>query len=118
MELLLCGEFEHGERALWLAALAAAYPDGHWLTLDEARARPQAVRAAVVANPPPGSLQGLPALALIQSLWAGVDRLLADPTLPSAVPVARMVDPMMSRAMAFAAVVSFVADTKRRTVSM
>ena len=36
--------------------------------------------AAVVANPPPGSLQGLPAMRLIQSLWAGVDRLLADPT--------------------------------------
>jgi glyoxylate/hydroxypyruvate reductase len=53
-----------------------------------------------VANPPPGSLQGFPALGLIQSLWAGVDRLLADPTLPAGVPVARMVDPAMNAAMA------------------
>jgi glyoxylate/hydroxypyruvate reductase A len=58
------------------------------------------VQAAVVANPPPGSLQGLPALRLIQSLWAGVDRLLADATLPAGVPIARMVDPAMNAAMA------------------
>ena len=30
----------------------------------------------IVANPPPNSLEGLPCLRLIQSLWAGVDRLL------------------------------------------
>jgi glyoxylate/hydroxypyruvate reductase len=48
----------------------------------------------------PGSLQGLPALRLIQSLWAGVDRLLADATLPAGVPIARMVDPAMNAAMA------------------
>ena len=47
---------------------------------------PAEVQAAVVANPPPGSLQGLPQLRLIQSLWAGVDRLLADATLPPACP--------------------------------
>jgi glyoxylate/hydroxypyruvate reductase A len=54
----------------------------------------------VVANPPPGSLSGLPGLRFVQSLWAGVDRLLADPTLPPGVPVARMVDPAMNAAMA------------------
>jgi glyoxylate/hydroxypyruvate reductase A len=54
----------------------------------------------VVANPAPGRLRGLPRLRLIQSLWAGVDRLLADPTLPVSVPLARMVDPAMNAAMA------------------
>jgi glyoxylate/hydroxypyruvate reductase A len=39
-------------------------------------------------------------LRLIQSLWAGVDRLLADPTLPVDVPLTRMVDPAMNAAMA------------------
>ena len=58
------------------------------------------VEVAVVANPPPGSLRGLPKLRLIQSLWAGVDRLLQDPTLPPGVPIARMVDPLMNTAMA------------------
>jgi glyoxylate/hydroxypyruvate reductase A len=37
---------------------------------------------------------------LIQSLWAGVDRILSDSTLPTHVPLTRMVDPLMTRAMA------------------
>ncbi|MBT9489786.1 MAG: glyoxylate/hydroxypyruvate reductase A [Rubrivivax sp.] len=100
MQILLCGAFDAGERELWQAALATAWPAGHWLTLDQARAAPETVRAAVVANPAPGSLQGLPNLGLVQSLWAGVERLVLDPTLPPDVPLARMVDPLMSAAMA------------------
>jgi len=65
-----------------------------------ARAEPAAIDAAIVANPAPGQLQGLPRLKLIQSLWAGVDRLVADATLPRDVPLARMVDPSMNAAMA------------------
>jgi glyoxylate/hydroxypyruvate reductase A len=100
MKLLLCGDFDAGEEAQWREALVAAAPGAQWLTLAEARAEPGAVQAALVANPPPGSLQGLPALRLIQSLWAGVDKLLADTSLPSEVPLARMVDPAMNAAMA------------------
>ncbi len=100
MKLLLCGEMDAAETAEWQAALAAAMPEAQWLSPDQARREPAAVQAAVVANPPPGSLQGLPGLQLIQSLWAGVDRLLLDPTLPAGVPVARMVDPAMTAAMA------------------
>lgn len=100
MNVLLCGDFDADERARWQQALAVALPEAQWLDEAGARARPDAVQAAVVANPPPGSLQGLPRLRLIQSLWAGVDRLLADATLPAAVPIARMVDPAMNAAMA------------------
>lgn len=100
MKVLLCGELDATEQAEWLAALSAAMPEAQWLDLPAARAAPAAVEAAVVANPPPGSLQGLPNLRLIQSLWAGVDRLLADATLPAGVPIARMVDPAMNAAMA------------------
>jgi glyoxylate/hydroxypyruvate reductase A len=100
MKVLLCGEFDAGEEALWRQALCAAMPEAAWLDRAAARAEPTEVQAAVVANPPPGSLQGLPQLRLIQSLWAGVDRLLADPTLPPGVPIARMVDPAMNAAMA------------------
>lgn len=116
MKVLLCGDFDAGEHDDWLAALARAMPEAEWVGVDEARhfdgtaqaggARDAgaplqpAVVAAVVANPPPGSLQGLPGLRLIQSLWAGVDRLLDDATLPPGVPVARMVDPAMTAAMA------------------
>lgn len=100
MKVLLCGEFDAGEEAAWRWALSAAMPEATWLDQAAAQAAPTEVQAAVVANPPPGSLQGLPQLRLIQSLWAGVDRLLADPTLPPDVPIARMVDPAMNAAMA------------------
>jgi glyoxylate/hydroxypyruvate reductase len=100
MKVLLCGELTAAEWQAWRDALALALPEAEWLDLAAARRDPAAVTAAVVANPPPGSLQGLPHLRLIQSLWAGVDRLLADATLPAGVPIARMVDPAMNAAMA------------------
>ncbi len=100
LPVLLCGDLDARERAEWLHALTSALPEAQWLDLAAARAAPEQVVAAVVANPPPGSLQGLPRLRLIQSLWAGVDRLLADATLPVGVPIARMVDPAMNAAMA------------------
>ena len=100
MNILLCGDIDDAERCAWLDALAAALPEAEWLDLAAARRASDTVQAAVVANPPPGSLQGLPRLRLIQSLWAGVDRLLSDATLPPGVPIARMVDPALSAAMA------------------
>jgi glyoxylate/hydroxypyruvate reductase A len=100
MKVLLCGEMGADEWDVWRAALAYAMPEAQWLDREGALAQPDEVQAAVVANPPPGSLQGLPRLRLVQSLWAGVDRLLADTTLPAGVPLARMVDPAMTAAMA------------------
>lgn len=100
MNILLTGSWDDdAERDGWAAALAAALP-GHRLLLERDRVVEATIEAAIVANPPPGSLQGLPGLRLIQSLWAGVDRLLGDPTLPPGVPIARMVDPAMNAAMA------------------
>jgi len=99
MDILLCGALDPDERRAWLMALTSALPEARWLDLPAARADPARVEAAVVANPEPGSLQGFPRLRVIQSLWAGVDRLVADPTLPP-VPLARMVDPAMNAAMA------------------
>jgi glyoxylate/hydroxypyruvate reductase A len=98
MILLLCGSFEPAEREQWRDALAAAMP-GHRLVADVGEVDPARIEVAIVANPPAGSLCGLPSLRLIQSLWAGVDRLLADRTLPPEVPIARMVDPALAAAM-------------------
>ncbi|RRW38794.1 NAD(P)-dependent oxidoreductase, partial [Stutzerimonas stutzeri] len=98
MDLLFCGSFDSEERDAWLVELQRAMPDARWHLHAPTQSAGRIV-AAVVANPPPGSLQGLPGLRLIQSLWAGVDRLLDDPSLPD-VPLARMVDPAMSAAMA------------------
>ncbi len=100
MKVLLCGELSADESWAWRAALTQALPEAQWLDLAGAQGDAAAVTAAVVANPPPGSLQGLPNLRLIQSLWAGVDRLLADTTLPAGVPITRMVCPAMNAAMA------------------
>jgi len=95
MSILVTGQFEAGERDEWLALLRDELPAETFVGEPD-----PGVDVAIVANPPPGALQGLPALALIQSLWAGVDRLLADTTLPPQVPIARMVDPAMNEAMA------------------
>jgi glyoxylate/hydroxypyruvate reductase A len=100
MNILLSGEFEAAGLHEWRLCLCAALPEARWLDRDEALDVSDTVEAAVVANPPPGSLSGLPKLRLIQSLWAGVDGLLQDPTLPPGVPIARMVDPAMNAAMA------------------
>lgn len=99
MNLLLTGAFDQAERDEWAAALRAALP-GHRLLLARGEVDDAEIQVAIVANPPPGSLDDLPGLRLIQSLWAGVDRLLADATLPPEVPIARMVDPAMNEAMA------------------
>lgn len=61
---------------------------------------PKAVEVALVANPAPGALDAFPNLKFIQSLWAGVDGLLADPSRPRHVPLARLVDPALADAMA------------------
>lgn len=106
MSILFTGNWRRGdpeaelERSRWLQALQLAMPDEEWvLQAPGSRAQALGIELAVVANPPHGSLQDLPNLRLIQSLWAGVDKLLADASLPSHVPLARMVDPAMNEAM-------------------
>jgi len=97
VNVLFVADMPDAERAAWRDALVQAAPELRWHDDGDAHDR-ATIDAAVVANPPPGRLQGLPRLRLVQSLWAGVDRLLADATLPD-VPLARMVDPAMTAAM-------------------
>jgi glyoxylate/hydroxypyruvate reductase len=100
VKALLVGRFNPDEANRWRAALAAALPHVQWLSAEETHAQASDITVAVVANPAPGALQGLPNLRLVQSLWAGVDKLLVDATVPAHVPLARMVDPAMNEAMA------------------
>jgi glyoxylate/hydroxypyruvate reductase A len=99
MNLLLVGSFDATERDQWRALLSQAMPQHHLVAAGELFDRTR-IEVAIVANPPPGSLDGLPSLRLIQSLWAGVDQVLDDATLPAGVPIARMVDPALAAAMA------------------
>lgn len=103
MSIVLACRFDAAEWAAWWPALTEALP-GETLvradapdTLDH---DPAEVEIAIVANPPAGALQRYPRLRLVQSLWAGVDRLVADPTVPADLPIVRMVDPAMNAAMA------------------
>jgi glyoxylate/hydroxypyruvate reductase len=87
------------EEDAWLAALTAAMPNERlapFRTLD--RAQRHDVEIAIVANPDPADVAALPNLALIQSLWAGVERLVSE-LGPSVPPIVRMVDPEMARTM-------------------
>lgn len=97
MSLYLTGRFDAGERDEWLALLRAELP-GETVVVERGDAAEADI--AIVANPPSGALQGLPRLQLIQSLWAGVEKLLADESIPPGLPIARMVDPAMNEAMA------------------
>ena len=88
--------------AAWVPALRARLPDSRVLTAADAF-DPREIEIAVVANPPAGALRDLPGLRLVQSLWMGVEGLVADPTVPPDVAIARMVDPEMTSQMPEAA---------------
>jgi len=103
MKIAFDARLDAAERGDWWRALTDALPDDDWMDAaveGTQSARWREAEVAVVANPLPGRLAGCTRLKLIQSLWAGVDRLVTDATLPVTVPIARMVDPMMNRAMA------------------
>jgi glyoxylate/hydroxypyruvate reductase A len=85
--------------AMWIDGFRAALPDEE-IRVFPAVGDPAEIDCALVAMPPPGELAKLPALRLICSLWAGVDGLLRDPNFPRQVPLARLIDPYMTQAMA------------------
>lgn len=97
MTSLLAGSLDTDEYTAWRAHLLRALPDERIVLAGELH-DPAAIDIAFVANPSHGTLAHYPKLRFIQSLWAGVDRLLGDPSLPD-VPVARLVDPDLTQAM-------------------
>jgi glyoxylate/hydroxypyruvate reductase A len=101
MRIFFTAQLEPAEALAWQEALRSAAPGHTWIVHAAGQADVEPVHAdvAVVANPEPGSLSRVRGLRLIQSLWAGVDRLMADATVPAQVPLARMVDPAMTSAM-------------------
>ncbi len=56
------------------------------------------IEIAIVANPSPAELAKLPALLWVQSLWAGVDKLIEK--TPENLKISRLVDPELERTMA------------------
>lgn len=87
----------------WVGHLRRALPgetiDNFHELSPEQRAE---VDIAIAANPDPADLLELPGLIWVQSLWAGVERLVAElGTFPR--PIVRLVDPELARTMAEAA---------------
>jgi glyoxylate/hydroxypyruvate reductase len=93
---------EPDEFGAWVAVLSAALPADVIVPIATTRDLDDtdvaSIEYAIVSAPAAGALSRLPRLRFVQSLWAGVDGLLADATLP-AVPIARMVDPAMTTSM-------------------
>lgn len=98
--IALVSRLSDAAEAGWLARLRALLPDERidsLRTLDAAACAE--VEIAVVANPDPADIARLPNLRWIHSLWAGVERIVAE--LPDlAVPLVRLVDPELARTMA------------------
>jgi len=96
LRILFISTAETAER--WEAPLRAALP-GDELHFEADAVAPEDVDVVLTAAPERGALAPFTRLKLIQSMWMGVETLVADPTLPRDVPLARMIDPSMTRAM-------------------
>ena len=85
------------ETSQWVARFHTFLPHRRIVTLDEPFDR-RDVRYVASWKHPPGSLAGLPNLAAIFSLGAGVDHVMSDPGLPD-VPIVRVVDADLTQRM-------------------
>ena len=87
---------------MWIDALRAAMPEEDVVVASDLTDEQtvDAVDVALVRGIDPGDLGRFRRLQFIQCLWAGVDKLLTDPAVPTDVPLARTVDPAMADQMA------------------
>ena len=83
----------------YLRLLSAAMPEERLVPFRAMdRAERAAARVAVVADPDPDEVAALPGLVWVQSLWAGVEKLVGVFDRP--LPIVRLVDREMARTMA------------------
>jgi glyoxylate/hydroxypyruvate reductase len=84
----------------WQTKLSAAMPNETIIAFAAlSQAQKAAVEIAIVADPDPAEVAALPNLQWIHSLWAGVERLVAE-LGAAAKPIVRLVDPELARTMA------------------
>ena len=95
--LIQIGEFHFQE--IWRDGFLAIDPNLDlriWPDVDN----PDDIEAVVVWHHVQGSLTAFPNLKVICNLGAGVEAIFKDPDLPVGVPIARVVDPRLTRSMA------------------
>lgn len=108
MNILFASEKEKPD--FWFPLLQKALPEDRFHAWPDTNGGD--IDLALVATHPPGTFAGLKKLKLIQSLWMGVENIIADPDLPRGVPVARLIDPGMVHAMS-ETVIAYVLDWHR-----
>lgn len=84
----------------WLNILQSAMPNITICELDKlCKKDKKGVEVAIVANPNPNDLLSLPNLKWVQSLWAGVEKLIGE--LPNKqIHIVRLIDSQLSESMA------------------
>ncbi len=96
--LSISGSGENWGPEPWKRRFSERLPGRAIVFADAALERPETIRYAAVWKPAPGLLARFPRLEVIFNLGAGVDAVLADPTLPQ-VPLVRVVSPDLTRRM-------------------
>jgi glyoxylate/hydroxypyruvate reductase A len=91
---------DYAQTNAWVQALQQAMPDERVVAFDQlSESEKQSVTVAIVANPDPANLLQMPALKWVHSVWAGVERLVAD-LGQSQLKIVRLVDPQLAETMA------------------
>lgn len=96
MSLIFCSRTDDPEE--WRAAFAEHMPDLEFRVWPDMGA-PEDIEIALVWDPMDRQLLDFPNLKMIASLGAGVDHLLAGTTLPTGVPMTRIVDDNLTQGM-------------------
>ncbi|VAV88277.1 D-3-phosphoglycerate dehydrogenase [hydrothermal vent metagenome] len=96
-------QLDDDETRLWQSVLRDALPGYQVVAFEQLdEAQRAGVEVAIVADPDPGDLALLPNLKWVQSLWAGVERLMTE--LPNAgFDIVRLTDPQLAADMSEAA---------------
>lgn len=96
----IIGQLSEAESQSWVNALTPRMPDVHFCPAAKlSKVQKQTVHYAVVANPSAQQLKEFPALDWVQSVWAGVEKLI-DTFSETDISVTRLIDPNLSDAMA------------------
>lgn len=87
------------DASVWRMALQSAMPNINICQLENlSTSERESVEVAIVANPNPSDLLSLPNLKWVQSLWAGVERLL-DELSNKEISIVRLIDPQLAATM-------------------
>jgi len=96
----LISDFDYTTQASWISALNQVAAGFEVCDLSElSKQARDGTQVAIVANPEPTQLAELPNLVWVQSLWAGVEKLM-DESATSSFEVVRLVDDRLSETMA------------------